>query len=71
MAVCLFPFILLLKSISVFLVKISHLGYYSGIRASILDQPAGFQFSVAPILVRRAYAVIGGGSFVGATLVGF
>ena len=27
-AVCLFPFILLLKSISAFLVEISHLGYY-------------------------------------------
>ena len=50
------------------------MGYYSGIKASILDQPAGFQFSVATILailVRRAYAVIGGGSFVGASLVGF
>ena len=56
---------------SAFLVKISHPGYYSGIKASILDQLAGFQFSVVAILVRRAYAVVGGGSFVGAALVGF
>ena len=56
---------------SAFLVKISLSGYYGGIRASILDQPTGFQFSVAAILVRRAYAVIGGGSFVGTALVGF
>ena len=54
-----------------FLVKISLSGYYSGIKSSILAQPACFPFSVATILVRRAYAVIGGGSFVGATLVGF
>ena len=27
-------------------------GYYSGIRASILDQPTGFQFSVAAIMVQ-------------------
>ena len=56
---------------SAFLVKISHPGYYSGIGASILDQPAGFQFLVATILVRSAYAVIAEGSFVGASLVGF
>ena len=55
---------------SAFLVKISLSGYYTGIEASILDQPAGFQFSVAAILVRRAYAVIRGGSFVGAAFVG-
>ena len=46
-------------------------GYYIGIRASILDQPADFQFSIAAILVRRTYAVIGGGLFVGAAFVGF
>ena len=53
------------------LVKYLIWGYYSGIKASILDQPAGFQFSVAAILVRRAYATIGGSSFVGVALVGF
>ena len=53
------------------LIKISHPGYYSGIIASILDQPTGFQFLVAAILVRRAYAVIGGGSFMGVALVVF
>ena len=37
------------------LVKYPIWGYYSGIRASILDQLAGFQFSVATILVRRTY----------------
>ena len=30
---------------SAFLVKISHSGYYSGIRGSNLAQPVGFQFS--------------------------
>ena len=57
--------------ISVKLVKYPIWGYYSGIEASILDHLAGFQFSAATILVRRAYTVIGGGSFVGAALVGF
>ena len=37
---------------SAFLIKISLSRYYSGIRASILDQLAGFQFSVVAIMVR-------------------